>query len=481
MAAATGTGDRTQASAASPSDITLAGRYRIFADSRVPEFDSPGAVAFAAVDMDAQAAPMFALVCDGQAPVRLREMAMLRRQDHEGSLSLKEWGIVPWGADGVERVAVVFNHPPGARITVGKDGNLPKIPEDQMVSRVIQPALPILSFLGTRGSAHRAIRPANMYHGDAATAPFVFGECVICPPGLHQPVVFETIERSMADPAARGHREALAQPVPDELLRSLSANPGEAVVPAAGVIARIDPDVRDRSHPLDLLTIEFVTLLFESLLGDDGLPASVRSEIGRLQIVAIKAAMLDRSFFANRRHPMRRLLDRIAVIANDVQVDAAEGGTFHLGLRALVGRLVESFAMRLEAIVEAMKKFKSGERPSTIMGRLAKGYTDADFATMGDYFGKQKLHTATQPLDPAQVARGASLQEANCSRCHLEDGKEGKDDTPAMAGQWLPYLQMQMAMYLSGQRKMPEKMEEKVKPLSRADLDALLHFYASVK
>ncbi|MFO1188582.1 MAG: hypothetical protein U1E97_03090 [Alphaproteobacteria bacterium] len=204
MAAATGTGDRTQASAASPSDITLAGRYRIFADSRVPEFDSPGAVAFAAVDMDAQAAPMFALVCDGQAPVRLREMAMLRRQDHEGSLSLKEWGIVPWGADGVERVAVVFNHPPGARITVGKDGNLPKIPEDQMVSRVIQPALPILSFLGTRGSAHRAIRPANMYHGDAATAPFVFGECVICPPGLHQPVVFETIERSMADPAARG-------------------------------------------------------------------------------------------------------------------------------------------------------------------------------------------------------------------------------------------------------------------------------------
>ena len=35
------------------------------------------------------------------------------------------------------------------------------------------------------------------------------------------------------------------------------------------------------------------------------------------------------------------------------------------------------------AIVEAMKKFKSGERPSTIMGRLAKGYSDADFDAMG--------------------------------------------------------------------------------------------------
>jgi sulfide dehydrogenase cytochrome subunit len=50
-----------------------------------------------------------------------------------------------------------------------------------------------------------------------------------------------------------------------------------------------------------------------------------------------------------------------------------------------------------------------------------------------------------------------------------------------MASQWLPYMQMQMADYLSGKRKMPEKMKEKVDPMSKEDLDALLHFYASVK
>jgi sulfide dehydrogenase cytochrome subunit len=63
----------------------------------------------------------------------------------------------------------------------------------------------------------------------------------------------------------------------------------------------------------------------------------------------------------------------------------------------------------------------------------------------------------------------------------MEGGKEGKDDSPIMASQWLPYLQIQMGQYLNGQRKMPEKMAEKVKPLSKEDLDALLHFYASVK
>lgn len=133
------------------------------------------------------------------------------------------------------------------------------------------------------------------------------------------------------------------------------------------------------------------------------------------------------------------------------------------------------------AIVEAMKKFRSGERPSTVMGRLAKGYSDTEIDAIGDFFSKQKFHPTVQIVDPVKVARGAELQEASCSRCHLDDGKEGKDDTPVMASQWLSYLQMQMALYQSGARKMPEKMAEKVKPLSGDDLDALMHFYASVK
>lgn len=134
-----------------------------------------------------------------------------------------------------------------------------------------------------------------------------------------------------------------------------------------------------------------------------------------------------------------------------------------------------------ESIEAAMKKFKSGERPSSIMGRLAKGYSDSEIAAMADFFSKQKLHVTTQVVDAAKVKKGASLQESNCGRCHIEDGREGKDDTPVMASQWLPYMQMQMADYLSGKRKMPEKMKEKVDPMSKEDLDALLHFYASVK
>lgn len=133
------------------------------------------------------------------------------------------------------------------------------------------------------------------------------------------------------------------------------------------------------------------------------------------------------------------------------------------------------------AVVESMKGFKSGERPSTVMGRLAKGYTDAEFDAMGEFFSKQKPVATVQSMDKDKIAKGRALHEQNCARCHVEDGKEIKDNSPVMAGQWLKYLQIQMDDYASGKRKMFDRKAEKMKNLSKDDLDAIAHFYASVK
>ncbi|MDP3482022.1 MAG: c-type cytochrome [Sulfuricella sp.] len=133
------------------------------------------------------------------------------------------------------------------------------------------------------------------------------------------------------------------------------------------------------------------------------------------------------------------------------------------------------------AVVESMQGFKSGERPSSVMGRLAKGYTDADFDAMGEFFSKQKPVAVVQSTDKDKIAKGRALHEQNCARCHVEDGKEIKDNSPVMAGQWLKYLQIQMDDYASGKRKMFDRKAEKMKNLSKDDLDAIAHFYASVK
>jgi len=43
-----------------------------------------------------------------------------------------------------------------------------------------------------------------------------------------------------------------------------------------------------------------------------------------------------------------------------------------------------------EFIVKSFKDFRSGERPSTVMGRHAKGYTDAEVAALAKYISGLK-------------------------------------------------------------------------------------------
>lgn len=134
------------------------------------------------------------------------------------------------------------------------------------------------------------------------------------------------------------------------------------------------------------------------------------------------------------------------------------------------------------AMIEAMKSFKSGERPSSVMGRLAKGYSDAEIEAMADFFAKQKpAPSEAQKVDLALVTKGKTLHERHCKRCHLEGGKEFDENAAVLAGQWLKYLEIQMADYADGKRKMSEKKAEKMKPLSRDELQAIANYYASVK
>jgi len=52
---------------------------------------------------------------------------------------------------------------------------------------------------------------------------------------------------------------------------------------------------------------------------------------------------------------------------------------------------VESLAGKpREEIVRKMQEFKSGARPSTIMGQLAKGYTDEQIEALAGWFAAQK-------------------------------------------------------------------------------------------
>jgi hypothetical protein len=62
-------------------------------------------------------------------------------------------------------------------------------------------------------------------------------------------------------------------------------------------------------------TLDLVFLLFEHILHGNDLPDAIKVLIGCLQIPVVKVALLDKSFFNDRAHPARRLLNHVAELA----------------------------------------------------------------------------------------------------------------------------------------------------------------------
>jgi Protein of unknown function (DUF1631) len=63
--------------------------------------------------------------------------------------------------------------------------------------------------------------------------------------------------------------------------------------------------------PEERATIEIVALLFQSILTEDRIPASVRVWFARLQMPVLRVAVTEPDFFATIDHPARRLIDRM--------------------------------------------------------------------------------------------------------------------------------------------------------------------------
>jgi sulfide dehydrogenase cytochrome subunit len=136
-----------------------------------------------------------------------------------------------------------------------------------------------------------------------------------------------------------------------------------------------------------------------------------------------------------------------------------------------------------EYFIESMAAYKSGERPSTIMTRIAKGYTDEEIKLMAEFFAKQKFDRKKQKFDPKMAKQGKKLHEKYCEKCHEDGGRSTEDDAGILGGQWKPYLKYTLEDFTSGHREMDKKMKKKLDQLHKSKGDAgyeqLLNYYAS--
>ena len=137
----------------------------------------------------------------------------------------------------------------------------------------------------------------------------------------------------------------------------------------------------------------------------------------------------------------------------------------------------------VDYFIETMEAYKKAERPSTIMSRIAKGYTEEEIKLMAKFFAKQAFVRQPQNFDAKLAKKGKKIHKKYCEKCHEDGGTSSEDDAGILAGQWQPYLRFSMLDFTSGNRVMEKKMKKKMKSLQDdhgdAGVDALIHFYSS--
>ncbi|MBF5056190.1 hypothetical protein Y5W_01484 [Alcanivorax sp. 521-1] len=174
--------------------------------------------------------------------------------------------------------------------------------------------------------------------------------------------------------------------VREELSDLLDSEHGEAI----HALEQADDDV-----------INLVSMLFDFILDDDGLPSEIKALIGRLQIPLLKVAIADKTFFSNESHDARLLLNTLARAGS--QWDPQQGRDDELFQRidAAVHAIIDDYDedadlfrallddfegyfsaqhARAERVAERVREAEEGKARAELAGEAVQAYIDARLA-----------------------------------------------------------------------------------------------------
>jgi len=116
---------------------------------------------------------------------------------------------------------------------------------------------------------------------------------------------------------------------------------------------------------MDAMTLDIVALMFDYILDDPRLPDGMKALIGRLQIPVLKVAMLDKSFFSQKNHPARKLLDALADAALGWNEQEGHDSALYKTVDALVQRVLNEFEDKVDVfsdVLEQLRQFMEEEK-----------------------------------------------------------------------------------------------------------------------
>ena len=170
------------------------------------------------------------------------------------------------------------------------------------------------------------------------------------------------------------------------------------------IVAHREELRRTATGSLDHMVIDVVGSLFDQILADPKVPPQMARHIARLQLPVLRAALGDATFFSSRRHPVRRLVNRMASLAVAFDDFSDAPGQHFLSLvRDLVDDIVsgdfdqmalyEQVLDKLETFVaeQAQRDVQANSNASTLLDQK-----EVDLLLQQRYM--QQLHGALAPV-----------------------------------------------------------------------------------
>ncbi len=116
--------------------------------------------------------------------------------------------------------------------------------------------------------------------------------------------------------------------------------------------------VMQAASPLDAVLVDAVATLFDVVFDEATIPDRLKAQIARLQIPVLKAAMLDRNFFSQSNHPVRRMLDAIATLA--IHLPDNEAGNARLkAISQIVSSVLDNFEQDIDVFDSAATELEA--------------------------------------------------------------------------------------------------------------------------
>jgi sulfide dehydrogenase cytochrome subunit len=133
-------------------------------------------------------------------------------------------------------------------------------------------------------------------------------------------------------------------------------------------------------------------------------------------------------------------------------------------------------------LVSVLDDYKTGLRPSTIMGRIMRGYSDQEIRAIAAHFAERPWVSTDRIAEAAMVRTGEQVHERACASCHEDGGRAQEEDSPRLAGQWAEYTIYALEnCRAAGKRCQPHEMGERVMDLTDEELASLAHYYEGQK